>query len=224
MVFKQWDKGKFEPTPGFLWTNPYYWMTWGLHPNYPDTDRRPLSAWGPQTQRLGIVGALNSTSGAYRLDADTLRNTALLEVSNYSGAVSGADPLWLLYYRKELRPVLEYSPASILNPLPVAVRGRVISEGIYDWYLEELGILKERLIGARNANMDRGSRIVAYHRLLAEYRKLAGVWNVRTAGAEQKASFTNQQNRVRSGNVPIGSWTTDTDIAIAKEVIRTRKY
>lgn len=224
MVFKQWDKGKFEPTPGFLWTNPYYWMTWGLHPNYPDTDRRPLSAWGPQTQRLGIVGALNSTSGAYRLDADTLRNTALLEVSNYSGAVSGADPLWLLYYSKELRPVLEYSPASILNPLPVAVRGRVISEGIYDWYLGELGILKERLIGARNANMDRGSRIVAYHRLLAEYRKLAGVWNVRTAGAANKIRLGEVPIKVKVAEAGIEAWHSGSDVDIARQVISNRKY
>lgn len=117
MVFKQWDKNKFEPGSGFLGLNPYYWLTWGLHPNYPDTDRRPLSGSGPQTQRLAMVGVMNSTSSAYRLESDTLRNTALLEINNQSGAVSAADPLWILYYSKELRPALEYSDAAILSPL-----------------------------------------------------------------------------------------------------------
>nr|WP_232325395.1 hypothetical protein [Pedobacter panaciterrae] len=224
MVYKQWDRGKFEPGSGWLGINPYYWLTWGLHHNYPDIDRRPLSPWGPQTQRLGMVGLMNSTSGGYKLEADTLRNTALLEVSNFSGSLSAADPLWLLYYSKELKPVLEYSDEAILGALPNGVRAKVISEGTFGWYKNELDVLKERITGARSANMDRGSRILAYHRLLQEYRRLAATLTTRTSGAEKKMSLSSQQQKVKSGQVSIDSWTSKSDVEIARQVIATRKF
>lgn len=224
MVFKQWDRRKFEPTSGWLGINPYYWLTWGLHPNYPDTDRRPLSSWGPQTQRLGLVGAMNSTSNAYKLEADTLRNTSLLEITNYSGAVSAADPLWILYYSKELKPVLEFSEASVLSPLTPAVRSKVISEGLYNWFKNELTVLKERINGAKNSNMDRGSRILAYHRMLQEYRTSQATWTTRTATAAANQSKILQQEKVKANDLNVGRWTPNSDIEIAKEVLRTRKY
>ena len=224
MVYKQWDKKKFEPTSGFLGLNPYYWLTWGLHPNYPDVDRRPLSPWGPQTQRLALVGTMNLTSNAYKLESDTLRNTSLLEISNQSGAVSAADPLWLMYYSKELRPVLEHSMQSVLTPLPMAVRSKVISEGLYEWYNSELNMLKERIEGARSSNMDRGSRILAYHRMLMEYRSLAAAWANRTATAGLNIKSTEKQQQVKSGLVTPGVWSPASDVEIAKEVIRSRKY
>lgn len=224
MVFKQWDRGKFEPTSGWLGINPYYWLTWGLHPNYPNTDRRPLSSWGPQTQRLGLVGAMNSTSNAYKLEADTLHNTALLEITNYSGIVSAADPLWILYYSKELSPVLEFSDASILAPLPPAVRSKVVAEGLHNWFKNELSILKERINGARNSNMDRGSRILAYHRMLQEYRNLHATWTTRTATAAANQAKVRQQEKVKANDLNVGSWTPASDVEIAKEVLRTRKF
>lgn len=224
MVFKQWDRGKFEPGSGWLGINPYYWLTWGLHPNYPDLDRRPLSAWGPQTQRLGLVGAKNNASNAYKLEADTLRNTALLEVTNFSGAVSAADPLWIMYYSKELRPVLEFSEATILGPLPGTVRSKVISESLYTWFKNELEILKERINGARSANMDRGSRILAYHRLLLEYRKLSASWATRTATAAANHIKISEQEKAKNSELNIGGWNSNTDIGIANEVLRKRKY
>lgn len=224
MVFKQWDRGKFEPTSGWLGINPYYWLTWGLHPNYPNTDRRPLSAWGPQTQRLGLVGAMNSTSNAYKLEADTLRNTSLLEITNYSGAVSAADPLWLLYYSKELKPVLEFTDATILGPLPATVRSKVISEGTFTWFKNELTVLKERINGAKTSNMDRGSRILAYHRMRQDYRNLQATWTTRTATAAANQSKVRQQEKVKANDLNVGTWTPNSDVEIAKEVLRTRKY
>ncbi|MEJ2880388.1 hypothetical protein [Pedobacter sp. GR22-6] len=224
MVFKQWDRGKFEPGSGWLGINPYYWLTWGLHPNYPDTDRRPLSAWGPQTQRLGMVGLMNSASDAYKLEADTLRNTSLLEVSNFSGALSAADPLWILYYSKELKPVMEHNVAEILAAVPAPVRGKILSEELFDWYKNELEILRERVNGARTGNMDRGSRILAYHRLLGEYRTLAATWATRTANAEHKLKLGNTPLKLKNGEVNINSWTSSSDVGIAREVIRSRKY
>jgi hypothetical protein len=102
MVYLQWDQDKFTPKPGFLSLNPYYWLTWGLFdPNYHKTDLRPLSATGPQTQRIALVGGMNSTDNNYKQTSDTVRNTALTSIAEQSGLLSDADPFMvaLLQFR-----------------------------------------------------------------------------------------------------------------------------
>ncbi|MGF7079709.1 hypothetical protein [Mucilaginibacter sp. UYCu711] len=224
MVFKQWDQDKFKPGSGFLGLSPYYWLTWGLMPSYKKTDLRPLGPSGPQTQRLALVATMNSTDNSYKLHADTLRNAALSEIANQEGLLSTTDPLWNLYYSKELRPVENHSEATILGALPGAVRQAVISEGIYNWYARELDMLKERLDAARSTNMDRGARIMAYHRMLLEYRVLAATWAIRTATALVNQKMTVGQAKAVGGQIAIDNWTPQTDIEIARQVLANRKY
>lgn len=221
MVYLQWDKNKFEPKAGFLSLNPYYWLTWGLfHPSYHKKDLRPLSANGPQTQRLALVGVMNSTDNKYKLQSDTVRNTALSEIGNQSGFVSGIDPLWQLYYSKELKPVLDHSMSSILAGLSPQVSARLVNEGLYSWYKNELDMLKERLDAAHTTTMDRGSRIMAYHRLLMEYRTLAGVWAIRTSSAKATIDMTARQQKLKAGEVTVSNWTPQSDIQIARDVLK----
>ncbi|MDT3401280.1 hypothetical protein [Mucilaginibacter terrae] len=220
MVFQQWDQNKFTPKPGFLSLNPYYWLTWGLfHPNYHKTDRRPLSATGPQTQRLALVGTMNSIDGRYKLQSDTVRNTALSEIANHSEMITAADPLWQLYYSQQLRPVLNFSVASILAGLPPAVSAKVSEEGLLNWYISELEMLRERVQAAHSTDMDRGARIMSYHRLLLEYRKLAAVWAIRTSSAQATIEMTRQQKRLKDGVSTLTGWTPQTDVQIARNVL-----
>ncbi|WP_345952959.1 hypothetical protein [Mucilaginibacter sp. PAMB04168] len=220
MVFAQWDQNKFTPKAGFLSLNPYYWLTWGLfHPNYHHTDRRPLSATGPQTQRLALVGTMNSIDHKYKLQSDTIRNTALSEIANQSGLLTAADPLWRLYYNDQLSPVLNYSVTAILNGLSPAVSTKLVTEGLVGWYANELKMLRERVEAAHTTDMDRGARIMAYHRLLLEYRTLAGVWAIRTSSAQATLNMTRQQERLKSGNVAVSAWTPQSDVQIARKVL-----
>jgi len=220
MVFAQWDQNKFTPKAGFLSLNPYYWLTWGLfHPNYHNTDRRPLSATGPQTQRLALVGTMNTIDGRYKLQSDTVRNTALSEIANQSGLVTEADPLWRLYYQTQFSPVLNYSIPGILAQVPTEVGAKLTAEGLVDWYGNELAMLRERVDAAHTTDMDRGARIMAYHRLLLEYRKLAGVWSIRTSSARATMQMTRQQERLKAGSVSVSSWSPQADIQIARKVL-----
>jgi len=225
MVFQQWDQNKFDPTKGFLSLNPYYWLVWGLFdPNYHKTDLRPLSATGPQTQRLAFVGAMNSTDNNYKLHSDTVRNTALSQIASQSGLLSDADPLWILYYNQQFQPVLNYSAASLFGGLSPQVSAKLVSEGTYNWYTNELSSLKERLQGARQTDMDRGSRIMAYYRLLKEYERLAGVWAIRTSAAQKDLQLSAHQQSVKSGAVNPGNWTPQSDVQIATQVLSHAKY
>lgn len=225
MVYLQWDQNKFTPKAGFLSLNPYYWLTWGLfEPNYHKTDLRPLSATGPQTQRLALVGTMNSMDNQYKLHSDTVRTTALTSIAEQSGLLSDADPLWLLYYKSALSPIINYSEASILAPLPATVRTAVASEGLLRWYENELTMLKERVNAARSTDMDRGSRIMAYYRYLKEYRVLAAAWATRVATASKNIRMVKQQSNVKTSPTIGPGWTTATDVQIAKQVLAERKY
>ncbi|WPU99102.1 hypothetical protein SNE26_24115 [Mucilaginibacter sp. cycad4] len=221
MVFLQWDQKKFTPTPGFLHLNPYYWLTWGLfYPNYHNNDLRPLNASGPQTQRLALVAAMNATDNKYKLQSDTVRNTALSEIANQSGLAADFDPLWRIYYSKQLKPVLDYTPAGILTGLSPQVSSKLISEGLYDWYKNELDMLRERVSAAHTTDMDRGARIMAYHRLLIEYRQLAGVWAIRTSSAQTTLDMAARQQRLKSNLVGVPDWTPQSDVQIANKVLQ----
>jgi len=225
MVFQQWNQKNFYPHPGFLHTNPYYWLVWGLFdPNYHKTDRRPLSATGPQTQRLALVGQLNSTDNTYKINSDTVRNTALAQITSQSGLLSDADPLWLLYYSQQFQPLLNYSAASILGPLSPQVSATLVSEGLYSWYTNELDRLKQRLNGARSTDMDRGSRIMAYYRMLKEYNDLAAVWAIRVSTAKMTMDMTRTQQQLQKAGAPPVSWSPRTDVQIANTVLQNAKY
>ena len=225
MVFQQWNQNDFYPHSGFLDTNPYYWLVWGLFdPNYHKTDLRPLSATGPQTQRLALVAGLNGTDNNYKLNSDTTRNTALSQIASQSGLLSDADPLWLLYYNQQFRPLLNYSALSILGPLPPKVSAELLSDGLYNWYTNALSMLKERLNGARTTDMDRGSRIMAYFRMLKEYQELAGVWAVRISAAQMTLNMQAAQKQVKFSTAPITTWTPNTDVQIATKVIQNAQY
>jgi hypothetical protein len=225
MVYAQWNQNDFYPKSGFLDTNPYYWLVWGLFdPNYHNTDLRPLSATGPQTQRLALVSSMNGIDNHYKINSDTLRNTALSQIASQSGLLSDSDPLWLLYYAQQFQPLLNYSAASILGPLSPRVNAALVSGGLYSWYTSALDRLKDRLNGARSADMDRGSRIMTYFRMLKEYQDLASVWAVRVAAAQSTLNMTATQKSLQGSSAPISSWTPNTDVQIANKVLLNAQY
>lgn len=223
MVFKQWDKKKFTPTKGFLGLNPNYWLTWAWHPNYPKNDLRPLSSSGPQTQRLLLVAAMQHTEEEYKKHTDTLRNTALTELVNYAGALSQADPLWQLYYSKEFQPLFQISSGFALAGTEPLVKDYLIRTGTVDWYLEESSALAERLEIARTTNLDRGSRIIAYHRMLGEYRKLYAAWDAKKQRAKLFLSLTRTNAEAKQSSHPIVLPPKRTDFQIADDVLQKSK-
>lgn len=225
MVFQQWDENKFYPKAGFLSLNPYYWLVWGcFDPNYHRTDLRPLSVTGPQTQRLALVSTMNGTDNRYKLQSDTARNTALSQIASQSGLLSDADPLWLLYYKQQFSPLLNYSPVSVLSGLSGQASTKLVSEGTYSWYTKELDKLKERLNGARAADMDRGSRIMAYYRMLSEYKNLSSVWAIRTSTTQMTLDMADRQQSLQKGTVTIPNWTPNSDVQIANKILQNAKY
>ncbi len=223
MVFKQWDRKKFTPKRGFLSLNYQYWLTWGLHPNYPKTDLRPLSAGGPQSRRLLMVAAMKSTEEAYKLHADTLRNTALSETANYAGIASQTDPLWQLYYKKEFQDLLDFNQADLFEGLEPQVKDYLEQGGSGDWYRQESQMLGERLEAARTTNLDRGSRIIAYHRMLGEYRKLLAIWDTKRQRAALYLSIKDKVKELQESTTVAKATRGKSDLQIADDILSRAK-
>lgn len=221
MVFKQWDRRKFTPTKGFLGLNPNYWITWGLHPNYPKTDHRPLSATGPQTQRLLLVAAMKNTEESYSKHTDTLKNLALSETAGYLGALSTTDPLWQLYYRKEFKPLIE--PADPLQGSSEEVQNYLYQTGLFEWYSQEIDALTERLNSTRTTNMERGARIMQYHRMLKEFRQLLTTWESKKQRAELYLKISKANRQVKEFSRSSVAQHGRSDRQIAEDILSKSK-
>ncbi len=203
MVFKQWDEDKFFPEPNRVLgipTNPIWYSTWALHPNYPDLDRRPLSPAGEQTQRLGLAAAMQMSSTYYKQHSDTVRNLATAEMARISGALSAADPLYQLYYKKELKP-LEDPTSSAFQGISHEVVSYMTDHGAYQWYLNNMGSLSERYDFARSLDMERGQRILMYHRIMLEMRDVLKKWQYKLDMSSNMLAFRKLNDRKTSGEI-----------------------
>ncbi|WPU95771.1 hypothetical protein SNE25_09595 [Mucilaginibacter sabulilitoris] len=224
MVFKQWDQNKFKPSPGFLGLNPLYWLTWAWHRDYHKHDLRPLSPLGPQTLRLALAAGLQNTEQAYKLQTDTLRNMALTQVTAYSGLVSDADPLWLLYYRHQFQPLLYQNDARLLDGLAQQEKDYVIRSKLLDWYLQESHALAERLNAARTTTLERGARIITYQRLLDEYRILQAGWEAKKQTARQFIELSESSDKLKKRHISLSaSQVTRSDVQIATDILSHSK-
>ena len=220
MVFKQWDEDKFTPTSGFLGLDPNYWLTWGLHPNYPSLDRRPLSATGEQTMRMGMLLAMKEFTDNYKLHSDTLAASAQTQLYQYLPQVNELDVLWNMYYKSELALLLQEQFDPLKN-FGEDLKISLLENGLVNWYTEELASLKQRLSLARASYLDRGSRILTYHRILQALRLLQGNWHAKVQAQGKYLLLKNKLQKsanalsLRLPNFP----QRQTDIQIANSIL-----
>src|SRR5690606_5272560 len=191
MVYKEWDRNKFYPNPNRILgvpTNLLWYMTWALHPNYPKTDRRPLSPQGEQTQRLALAAAMSITSDYYKKEADSIQLASAKELARISGTFSEVDPLYQLYYKNELKS-LENAGEEAFDDVPIAVQAYLQETGALDWFKAEMERLAERYQLAKKLDMERGQRILMYHRILQEMRQCLSRWQYQIHLSQQVVEF-----------------------------------
>lgn len=223
MVFKEWDKDKFYPKPNRILgipTNPNWFLTWALHPNYPKMDKRPLSPSGEQTQRLGLAAAMKISSDYYKQHSDTIKHMAAKELTRISGAFSSLDPLYQLYYKKELSPLEDIEAYAFPN-IPLSVKVYMQDNGGYDWYLNNMQMLAERYGFAKSLDMERGQRILMYHRLMLEMRTLLSNWNYRLSLAGRMLNFRDAFEQKTLGKIKLQNPGLR-DEEIIKEILQQR--
>ena len=231
MVISSW--GNFLPKPKYFLgtqTSVHYMLTWGwLAParngRYrKGADIRPLRPTGEQTQRMLLNTAFLKTNETYKEYVDSLRDEAVSELTYQSGLFSGVDPLWVLYYKPELKGVRNFDIESVKGDLSKQEVQYVEETGILEWFEQEMLVLKDRLSAACNTDMDRGSRILAYHRILLDYRALLSKWNTHLNWADKILAFRNlsRAKTLEDGTAEF-SWTSSGDADLMREVIKKAK-
>ena len=235
MVATQW--GNWLPEPKYflgIQTNIHYTLTWGIlapsrNRSYKrGADIRPLSATGEQTQRMALNERLKEINSAYKTIADSTGQTALSELQYNSGLISEGDPMWLIYYKKELKPVTNYNLNEAVATLSNEELSSMIDCGTIEWYDNEMLRLKERLNSILTSNMERSSRIMAYHRILLEYRLVGNKWNSNIETANFSLEISDGKGNlspVISGDAAAGfsQWDTDSDYRIMESIMLNTK-
>ena len=228
MVFQSW--GGWRPSKTFFGLNPHYQIVWGSLAKSRNRkyrrgpDIRPLGPVGPQTVRTASLLATQKEIKKLKKETEELQKEAEKEILSTSALTAKADPLWLLYYSKELKPLQDYS-----NPLiglkaetAMALNGSSAAE----WYHDAMLMLQERLQLNLKQDMDRGVRILGYHHILLDYRKAQQQWSYALAEASKRKlrletakKMTDPKESIR---VSWKGWNSGSDEGIMQEIIHTK--
>lgn len=229
MVYHSW--GGWRPSRGFLGLNPHYQAVWGIlanrrngkYKNGPDI--RPLKPDGTQNIRYFALMDTKSKIKSFKEHTEKIAKEAEKEILSVSSVVAKADPLWLLYYSKELKPIQNYyDPFANVNDQAIdALRG----SSAVEWYNEQMLILKERMESNLTQDMDRGQRVLGHHHILLDYRKLQKQWtNIIAEATKRKGRLEKAKPWTTNEPVRISwkDWNPNSDRDIMREVIATKSF
>lgn len=165
--------------------NIHYTLVWGwLAParnrKYrKGNDIRPLSPTGLQNQRMVTTLIQEEETKKIADEVDLIEASTFEEYMHISSLTTEADPLYLLYYKKMLKPLKEQegidknAAGYYLGKMGMseATAARSNEYGLLNRLVADLQILTEKYKMARTADMPRGKRIIMYHECLLEWRK-----------------------------------------------------
>ena len=183
MVFQSW--GDWRPYPKYflgIQTNFAYATVWGMwapsiNRDYKNSeDIRPLKPTGVQNQRFAQVKIEEEEAKKIKAASDTIYKRSVQDFAHWTSATVDADPLWLLYYKRMLKPITQF-PDTPQN----FIEWRLKDQQTYDMLnttgtlkrmQEELDMIKEKYSMSRSMDMPRGKRFIMYHETLIRWRKL----------------------------------------------------
>lgn len=183
MTYESW--GDWRPYPKYflgIQTNFAYATVWGMwspriNQDYKNGDDiRPLKPTGTQNQRLAQVKFQEEQANKIKAASDTIYKRSVQDFAHWTSATVDADPLWLLYYKRMLKPITEF-PDNPQNFIEWRLKDQQTFEtlnttGTLKRLQEELDLIKEKYSMSRSMDMPRGKRFIMYHETLIRWRKL----------------------------------------------------
>lgn len=181
MVFESW--GDFRPYPKYtlgIQTNFAYATVWGwlspsINQNYKNgADIRPLKPTGLEVQRFAELEFQRSEAEKIKLQVDTLYTRNIQDLAHWTSATVEADPLWLLYYKKMLKPLKDF-PDDPQNFIQWQLKDdktyqNMLMNGGITQLEKELNLLKDKYKNSRTLDIPRGKRFLMYHETLIGWR------------------------------------------------------
>jgi hypothetical protein len=182
MTFEKW--GDWRPYPKYflgIQTNFAYATVWGMwapsiNRDYKDGDDiRPLKPTGVQNQRYAQLKYEEEEEKKIKAASDTIYKRNVQDFAHWTSATVDADPLWLLYYKRMLKPITEF-PDMPQNFMEWRLKDQQTYEtlnttGTLKRLQEELDLIKEKYAMSRSMDMPRGKRFIMYHETLIRWRK-----------------------------------------------------
>jgi len=230
MVFSSW--GNFLPKPKNIFginVNPHYTLVWswgavtfGMYPKnkrYREgRDIRPLAPHGEQTQRMAANSIYLNTNGNFKKYSDTIGTSATNEFLNHTSVTSDVDPLWQLYYKTELKPVYTFDYNTFISKIPYNKRPYLVKGNMDKWLIEQMGVLEDRLENTKTEVMDRGSRILGYHKILMDYRAVMSRWGAFVSNIDFMLNLEKTIESTSPATMPTDVWKPGSDLTIVKDV------
>lgn len=183
-VFQEW--GDWQPEGKYFLGIQYNWnytMVWGWaapdrNKRYKDGDDiRPLSLTGLQNQRYATTLVQEDRTDKILKHAEVTHDETFDEYMHISSLGVQADPLYILYYKRELKPCENLVGFGGQNPFRnLGMTQETFKNNQRYGILETLKIDAEKLEAkyemAKSVDMPRGKRILLYHECLLDLRKM----------------------------------------------------
>ena len=227
MVFESW--GDFRPYPKYflgIQTNFAYATVWGwLAPSrnrdYKDgADIRPLKPTGLEIQRFAELEFQRKEAEKIKLQVDTLYTRNVQDFAHWTSVTVEADPLWLLYYKRMLRPLKEF-PENPQNYIQWQMKDdktyqTMLANGGIAHLEKELALFKDKYNNSRTLNMPRGKRFLMYHETLIGWRKFAN--QLRTFDQKNNL-FLDYKKMLSKSRTKLGADWNSVDLQIAQKIM-----
>ena len=182
MTFERW--GDWRPYPKYflgIQTNFAYATVWGMwapsrNRDYKDgPDIRPLKPTEEQNLRFAQLKFQEEEAKKIKAASDTIYKRSVQDFAHWTSATVDADPLWLLYYKRMLKPITQF-PDTPQNFIEWRLKDQQTYEtlsttGTIKRLQEELDLIKEKYSMSRSMDMPRGKRFLMYHETLIKWRK-----------------------------------------------------
>lgn len=235
MVFEGW--GDWRPYPKYLLgiqTNFAYATVWGMwapsrNRDYKDgPDIRPLKPTGLETQRFGELELQRKEAERIKVETDTIHKRSVQDFAHWTSATVSADPLWLLYYNRMLKPLREF-PDNPQNYLEWGfqkpeVYQILLSTGGISLLKEKLDLLKDRYNISRTVDMPRGKRFLMYHENLIGWRKFSSEIRSHDLKGGLYMDYHKILQDIKNTTNLFGTKNFKTDKEIAQEVMNHYKH
>ncbi|AIL45440.1 MULTISPECIES: hypothetical protein [Elizabethkingia] len=234
MVFESW--GDWRPYPKYflgIQTNFAYATVWGMWaPNinrdYKDgEDIRPLKPTGVQNQRFAQLKYEEEEAKKIKAASDTIYKRSVQDFAHWTSVTVDADPLWLLYYKRMLKPITEF-PDTPQNFMQWRLKDEeayqvLNTTGTLKRLQEELDLIKEKYAMSRSMDMPRGKRFMMYHETLLRWRKFVQELRKQNNKTTLLLDYKNILKDHSPSALPSG-WTPASDKQRAKSVIEQYKH
>lgn len=232
MVFERW--GDFRPYPKYFFgiqTNFSYAVIWG---NWAPSrnrrykrgrDIRPLDADGLETRRHVEIGIQKRQAEKISQSVDSILQHNKKDLAHWTPLTVDADPLWLLYYKRMLKPLKDFpsnpQSASDWGLYDNEVYQRLQNNGDLATLKEKLDVLKDTYHISRTVAMPRGKRFMMYHETLIGWRRFFQQTQQFNKNSFRALDLDHTLHDIRNHN---GEYHHRDDKEIVREILTQHQY